>query len=388
MLRAASILILALLIAGSALGATITVRKDGTGDYTVIQQALNVAAAGDTILIGPGEYLDRTWIRFPAWSHDIESFANVTVDGLTIIGAGADQTFIGPATYSGDYSTESPKVITYTNGGDIRIADLCLRNAHGGVFMKGRLCMDRCALTNNYFNVTWEAVGSGGWIRDSQFDVTTPSWPISIGIFNHGGAANILVENCSVQHSSVLIDGVDGVMFRACSLSNTMSVVDVYGGARVHFSASTVVSSSKNAVNLTSGSGSVCVIDASEISGGQAALAALWTGCRFEVTQSRVTGGSYAVMYTDSDVGACAMTACDLVKGSGAVFRSLNSSVPVTHDFRNNFWGTTSEADIRSWIIDHSDNPSIGATVLYSPFAGQSVPTETTSWGDLKVLWR
>lgn len=60
----------------------------------------------------------------------------------------------------------------------------------------------------------------------------------------------------------------------------------------------------------------------------------------------------------------------------------------VTHDLRNNFWGTTSETDIQSWIIDSNDDPSIHATVLYTPFAGQSVPTESTSWGDLKALWR
>ncbi|MDP2322419.1 MAG: hypothetical protein Q8N51_00120 [Gammaproteobacteria bacterium] len=60
----------------------------------------------------------------------------------------------------------------------------------------------------------------------------------------------------------------------------------------------------------------------------------------------------------------------------------------VTYDLRNNFWGTTSETDIQSWIIDSSDDPNIHATVLYSPFAGQSVPIESTKWGNLKALWR
>jgi hypothetical protein len=61
---------------------------------------------------------------------------------------------------------------------------------------------------------------------------------------------------------------------------------------------------------------------------------------------------------------------------------------PVVHDLRNNFWGTTSATDIQSWIIDHNDDPNIAATVLYTPFAGQSVPAETTTWGDLKALFR
>ncbi len=80
----------------------------------------------------------------------------------------------------------------------------------------------------------------------------------------------------------------------------------------------------------------------------------------------------------------------DLHKGSGAVITCIRPAAwgAVIHDLTNNYWGTTSEADIRSWIVDHTDNPSIGATVLYTPFAGQSVPTETTTWGDLKALFR
>lgn len=201
MVRGTGLLVLAMLLGVCAEAATLTVRKDGTGDYAVIQQALDVAAAGDTILIGPGEYLEHTSVRFPAWLHDIESYANVTVDDLTIIGAGSDQTFIGPVTYSGNYVTESPKGVTYLEGSDIRIADLCLRNTHSGVYMKGRLFMDRCVLYDNYINVNWGAVGSGGWIRDSQFDVVTPSWPISIDIIDGGGrrASWWRTARCSIR---------------------------------------------------------------------------------------------------------------------------------------------------------------------------------------------
>lgn len=388
MLRSARFLILALLVSSSALGATITVRKDGTGDFTVIQQALNVAAAGDTILIGPGEYLDKTWIRFPAWSHDIESFADVTVDNLTIIGAGADQTFVGPATYSGDYSTESPMVMTYIGGGDIRVADLCLRNSDRGMGMSGRLYMDRCALSDNRINVWWDAIGSGGWIRDSQFDVTTPSWPISIDITNHSAAANILVENCSVQHSLTLIDGVDGIAFRNCNFANTPTAMHVYGQSHVVIDNCQLTGLTTLGVTLTMGSGSLCEIMDTTISSAQAALKSDQPGSGFVVSRSVLEGGTYAVLIAEANSGPCQLTNCDLIRASGAAVRCGAGGQPVTHDLRNNYWGTSSEADIQSWIIDHNDSPSIGATVLYTPFAGQSVPAETTTWGDLKALFR
>ena len=130
-------LLLLLLAADVAAGATITVRKDGTGNYAVIQQALDVAAAGDTILIGPGEYLELSAVRLPSYTWDVETCAHVTVDDLTIIGAGADQTFIGPTVYSGVYGVFSPKAITYLEGGNIRIADVCVRNCYEPTLFTG-----------------------------------------------------------------------------------------------------------------------------------------------------------------------------------------------------------------------------------------------------------
>ncbi len=43
---------------------TITVRQDGTGNYTTIQAAVNAMAAKDTVIVGPGTYPER--ITFPS----------------------------------------------------------------------------------------------------------------------------------------------------------------------------------------------------------------------------------------------------------------------------------------------------------------------------------
>ncbi len=383
-----SLSMLAMLVSICADAATLTVRKDGTGDYAVIQAALDVAAAGDTILIGPGEYLEHTAVRFPAWLHDIESYANVTVDNLTFIGAGADQTFIGPLTYSGNYNTASPKVVTYIEGGDIRLSGICMRNAHTGAFVQGRLFMDDCSLNDNLNNVGWWAVGSGGWIRNSQFDVVTPSTPISIDIINGTGAADILVENCSVMHSLTLIDGVDGITFDNCSFADTPTALHIYGQSHVVVKDSDLTGLTTLGVLMAMGSGSLCEIANSTISSAQAALKSDEPGSRFVVSGSRLEGGTYAVLVAQGASGASQLTGCDLVRVSGPVVRCGVGSSPVVHDLRNNYWGTADEVAIQSWIIDHNDDPNIGATVLYSPFAGQSVPTESTTWGDLKALFR
>ena len=48
--------------------ATWTVEKDGSGDFTVIQDAVNAASGGDTILIGPGRYAETRPFSLPGWT--------------------------------------------------------------------------------------------------------------------------------------------------------------------------------------------------------------------------------------------------------------------------------------------------------------------------------
>jgi len=45
-----------LLVSLNSFSETITVKKDGTGDYIIIQIAVDSAKAGDTILVHPGFY--------------------------------------------------------------------------------------------------------------------------------------------------------------------------------------------------------------------------------------------------------------------------------------------------------------------------------------------
>jgi hypothetical protein len=52
--RVRCFLAIMLLVCGPAVAATITVERDGSGDFMVLQEALNAAADGDTIRLGPG----------------------------------------------------------------------------------------------------------------------------------------------------------------------------------------------------------------------------------------------------------------------------------------------------------------------------------------------
>nr|MEE4268144.1 hypothetical protein [Candidatus Krumholzibacteria bacterium] len=93
-----TVLVLATVFAGVAHARTWNVEKDGSGDFTVIQDAVDVAEDGDIIMIGPGRYTEYTEY----------SWGNVYVylsgdRSLTFVGAGVEQTIIGPDVYPSGY---------------------------------------------------------------------------------------------------------------------------------------------------------------------------------------------------------------------------------------------------------------------------------------------
>jgi pectin methylesterase-like acyl-CoA thioesterase len=73
------------------------VERDGSSDFTSIQPAIEAAAEGDTILIGPGRYDEFFEVQTPGWTEPVVVWVNK--DNLTIIGADPEQTIIGPEEY-------------------------------------------------------------------------------------------------------------------------------------------------------------------------------------------------------------------------------------------------------------------------------------------------
>ncbi len=377
--------VFALTVATTGLAATISVQRDGTGDYATIQPALDAAADGDTIMIGPGEYTEATTVRPPGWAYDIESYADLRCDNLTIIGAGAEATVIGPATYQGNDETGGPAGLSYrVGGGTLTISDVTIQHSYA-MFVLGILYMDRCRLVNNTIGLSWEPSGPGGWVRDSAFETTEyifDAMSFLIGFGGHG--SGMLLDRCRFGNPGIVLT-VPGVELTDCDMRG----VSFYGAT--HSVLRRCRSSTIDvAVSQSMGGGGTCEIYDCDLGGTIAAITIsdLAPGSRYVVRNSRLTGGSYAVFWPSNNAGPCDIQECDLIKGSGPIVLCDPRGAPVTHDMRNNYWGTAAESTIRSWIIDRNDAPNIGATVLYDPFAGQSLPTETTSWGGLKAQFR
>ncbi len=380
-----NIVMLVVLVLGAvAQATTINVRRDGTGDYATIQPALDAAADGDTILIGPGEYTESTTVRPPGWAYDIQSYADLRCDNLTVIGAGADVTVIGPVSYQGNDETGGPAGLSYGGRGTLRISDLGIRHAYA-MYVIGVLYMDRCLLANNTIGLSWNPSGPGGWVRDSVFEATEPIFDAMSFAIGYGGlGSGILLERCRFGRPGVLseIQHIEVV-------DSEMPGIDVYDGTHVVFRRCKSTGGNVG-VSQSMGGGGLCEIYDCELDGATAAvtLSSSAPGARYIIQNSRLTGGNYAVLWLGRYSGPCEIRGCDLIKGAGPVAYCEANGPVVTHDMRNNYWGTAAELTIRTWIVDINDNASIGATVLYSPFSGQSLPTEVTTWGALKSLFR
>lgn len=376
----------AMLLATELAAATITVERDGTGDFMVLQEALNAASDGDTIRLGTGDFTEMPWTRLPDWTWDIRSCARIQVDDVTIIGVGPGLTRIGPTAFSANFSLFSPVAILYQGQGGLRLQDLAVRNCYIGVQLKGTLEMNNCLIDDHAIGVWWDIVASGGGIRDTTFRGASSLTPIGLRIWeNHGGGSGIMIERCELVGVSASAN-VAEIMFIDCSFRES----------RLCYQSSSIGNSIFHRCSLDaiwyalSIQGGRCEIHDSDISGGKVALdlGGNVANGRFVVQNSRLQGGDIAVLNARYRPGPCVITGSDLIKGAGPVVQCSQSYTTVTHDLRNNYWGTTSEADIQSWIIDHNDDPNIPATVLYLPFVGMPVPTESTSWGDLKASFR
>jgi hypothetical protein len=373
-------------LAGPACARTWRVELNGTGDYNDIQPAVEAAAPGDTIRIGPGRFDTFHPFIAPAWVEDV--IVGVQKNNLTFIGSGKDLTVLGPATFWNPPSA-SPKVLYSYGGCDAVIRDMTIENVRSGIMWEGgRLVIQSCAFRaqDRHFFALYLLVDSGS-VRDCEFDL--PSGGTAVGVFN-------LMSNMQgVEITSCTITGADyglSVAYGAPNITISDSSFDVKFWGMVFDQASTGV------------------IRRCRVSGGGERSVFVTNGSAVNISDSELTGAFYGLAVTESasveaagvvisnttgagvyirNKGYATIRGSHLLSGSGfAVACYQYAGTPVTLDMSGNYWGTTDAVTIAASIQDHVDDPAIPYTVVYAPYANGPVPAEATTWGDLKALFR
>lgn len=388
MTRFVAAMLIVMMGSGVAHGRTWRVEKDGSGDYAVIQDALDAAASGDTIRIGPGRYED--FREYPTNGGLQAVIAMIQVPVMTLIGAGADRTVIGPDVYDWDGLEPVPRgvvCIAQPPTGHVRIESMALENMVSGVLVEnaGPLSVSNCRFSG----------GRRGIDALVSADVSHSHFADQFyGVLGYPPAQEVEVFDCTFEYTiggqCILFQGVPTgtatrCRFVACDSCFTVGVTYDGGGGGIY---DCTFEGLLRSIYLSS-------VSYPTISGNQIST---WGTCLFsnselfnaENNSFQSTGSSPTIqLFTRGLLHH--ISGNDILRGTGLAVEIVGHTGPDGYhlDLTDNWWGTTDPDSIAAWIHDGNDvrYPPMNVTVDFAPFLDRSVPNEQESLGGLKALF-
>jgi hypothetical protein len=169
------LLVIALVLVGASNTAARTwnVERDGSGDYAVIQDAVNAAAEGDTIRIGPGRFDEGQVYSFPGWTEFVRVMVNSPI--LTFIGTGPT-TIIGQPQFWDPAQGEHFGIVAGVyigSPGRLTIRNIAFENIYTAIYTEEiDVAVENCSFYSNCYGCkSWR--GSDVSIRNCEFiDIT------------------------------------------------------------------------------------------------------------------------------------------------------------------------------------------------------------------------
>lgn len=362
------------------------VEKDGSGDFSIIYNAVDAAASGDTILIGPGRYDDYRLELEYAW--ETYCCVHASSKDLTLIGSGRDLTTIGfEEMESGHFIVGISSIQS-----DLVIENLTVSKVEDGFefWEANNLHINHCDIVGCEIGVNTESIIS------------------------------TVVDHCRIigtTHFGVVGTNPNGVSITNCEFINTLRfAICGIGGVGWAIRDSEIYGGYGGIQLSQGGSGTIerCRV---QVAGGNPPAIKVMTGAEFSLydntfegdvwAASFQTGGTTVVARNNLFIGGTGTTLeiirtpmdfhqNHIINGGGTSVAALwergNLVDPVVVDLTENYWGTDDPAQIAAWIHDYSDynppNPGCWVIIDFEPFADQPVQTEQTTWGAVKSLFR
>ena len=348
----------------AARSATWNVEQDGSGDFFEIQLAVDAAAAGDTIMIGPGRFDTFHPFTAPAWTEEV--IVGVTKDNLTFIGSGKDVTNIGTSSPYGDIR-ENPKCFCSIEPYDCEIRDLTIENVENGIYWwGGNLIVQNCVFRNSRNT----DIGIGFMfnslkVLECDFELNGGA----LGISTHPPSGNISVLSCnfSGNGTGIIANETNGLNVEGC-LFEDMGV-----GVQYDYGTTGTLSNCRlfdiSVIGVRLSYNSVVEIHDVHFSGSK-------EGMRIGSGSDLI--GSRVVIENSTDTSILLISQAYVSLTESHIFPSVLGKAVwaqgflyehITQDFRGNYWGTTDPDMIAAMIQDSNDDPSIHTTVLFEPFS-------------------
>lgn len=375
--------VLLLFVAADAGARIWHVELDGSGDFTDIQPAVEAAAPGDTISIGPGRFATFRSLEFPPWT--VDTIVGVKKDGLRFTGAGYDRTFLG----SGGKSDGIPQVFYSDGGYGAVIENMTIENTDLGInWENGQLLVQSCRFRSDGDRFTGIIIHKvDAIVRDCVFE-QPDGGPAVLVYGTDGKVVSCLIDNCAIRGCWVGVEvgpRVDDVVIRNTTMEDVSTGVELQMESKGSIEHCAIASSWGSAVLVRSGA--TIEINHATISGGHHGIeidGGIVAGQ--DVVLSGSTEASLLVNYG----GRASIHGSQILPaGSGWAFMSEQHYGPLMMiDLTNNFWGTTDAASVAAAICDNHCRRDLQCKVVYEPFRGTPLPTDGTSWGDLEAMFR
>lgn len=373
-------LLLASLMSSAAQGRTLRVCKVGICEYNVIQAAIDHASSGDTIMVGPGHYEEYAPYGTDKWIRD--TYVAVKLPVLTLIGAGIDQTIIGPPS-SGDMPPNLPiGICAMLTVSRVVIEDLQVANVTTGIYRGevGSFEMRRCAVNSCSTGViSWAAQGAS--IEDCQFDQNER------GVFTLYPSTNVTLRRCTITNCETGSDfqATTNARIEDCEYAGNIVGAQISELAQGEIIRTRVRDARNVAVVITGGS--VGTATDCELSGGGYAIQTT-NNSRLVGSGNVLAGARYATLYMSGSSATFNNNEIGHGIGYSVHIPEYAAAPPLPVDMTRNYWGTTEVDSVAAWILDGNDDPDIRAVVLFEPIL-ERVANEHQSWGGAKSLyWR
>ena len=357
--------------------ATWRVAQDGTGDFELVQDAVEAAATGDTVSIGPGVYPELRDYPLPGGG-TLGFVALVEVDELTIVGDGRDVVVLGPAAQAPNVE-RGPTGIATRPGKNVRVSGVTVRNVSAGVNPNG----EWAEISDSRFVGCDSGIRSvlTGFLTVSRVEALE-SLSRGIVVFRAaGGTGAHIYDSLFADNLSVAVDvQTHDSHVRNCRFERNRVGLQVSFGGFLEASDSQFVDSVNADFGVLSGAAVLERNHFGRSSGGNVFLDGVLEGSHNylsggSVASFRLTGRS-VVRFNNNHI---------LNAGGFSVLAGLSSQPVPPRDFEWNYWGTTDTDQIDEWILDENDEDKPGfGLVDYLPLAESPLSSESTSFGELK----
>ncbi len=248
-------------IAAHAQGRTWRVEKDGGGDFTVIQDCVDVSASGDTILIGSGRY--NEWQMYGG-NTQYPARVIIADKGLVLIGESDGSSVIGPEEPWVPGGPQHQGVVLMSDS-SVVVRNLTLVNLFGGVmsWANGDFVVSDCSFLDNFYALYYQ--GGEGLIENCDFKSSLMG---SLHVFsNFQDHFTILtcdveqVDTTSFPNQGIVVTGCQDARIENCYISGMGIGLQFNSGTTAYVSGCQIQLISRVAVIVGQGGCSVYLVD-------------------------------------------------------------------------------------------------------------------------------